>query len=1788
MECGCCKRPFHNECVPEVSQERAGEPVKCSECSDASNAAGEPRPDSPQSGYQDARGEDQEQPGPPDMGQADLDNQTLINQSIQMQIAALTASVDRMARVVADSITSPVRNSTMHNNGQGVESSGDQGNGHSLQPPNATSAAPSSGTSGTSGMTGTNETTGTTAPPGNVSTSSHAPPDSFVDTRNSGFTNSVRAAANNPQSAIDQSIRQVPLTKSERDCRSRNTPLPTYDGRAEQWYLFQASFQQSTLACGWSDADNTARLKAALRGPALDHVKHLLEFPHLIGTVMENLSYEFARPRRLLSAAEDLAKKAPTLKVDLSNVAEYYVAVEHVRNIAGLLDECLYEPKLIDPLVEHLPVTIAREWLQAIGDEREEGTLEEFYVFIRKLFRESRRLHGMRSPATSTNSGHPPSGRSGRTFTAHEGETNSSCPLGCNEDHSWAACPIFGAMSVDERWNAAREHGRCFNCFGMHTANSCRLRKACKVPGCFGRHHKMLHRPRSGRSDPSAAPNTAPSVTPSSAPIPSPNLVPSTPRTTQEGDAGFAGVMASRRKTTLFRVVPVQLVNGDRTVDTYAFLDSGSSATLITEKMANQLGLSGPEEPLNLEWLNGNTNFKSQRVCVNIVVPGQEMQLIRASTLDKINLPRHTISEELIKSEELDSLPIEYACDVVPTILIGQAQAVLTRSLQSVVGKSGLVVASQTALGWVVEGQYEGEGTDAHCMFVNTDPPEDLNDVVQQYIERESFGLGRDDDVIFDSDENARARRTMEASTRFLGDRYETALLWKEPRVDLPNNKDLALRRHHSFIHGLKKKPGDYEQVAAIIRQYKESGFLSSVSDEDTQKSFYLPIFTVESASKPGKKRVVMDARAAFEGVSLNSALISGPDLTVDLEQAIIRFRVGEFAFTGDVTQMFHQVGVRKEDRWAQRIFWQEPGSSVIETLELNVLSFGSTCSPTLAQFVKNKNADRFSEQYPKAAKAIKENTYVDDHLQSGHDEVELARLARDVREVHKQGGFTMAKWLSNSNHVLRELDCVPSGDRKEVSDSTMVLGIAWTPSNDLFSFRSRFESLPGLKVDIPTKSELLAFQAGMYNPNGGMSFITVLPKILMREVWREPLGWNELIPENLHRAWRQLKEQVLQAGRHQVPRWYGTKPGPVELHVFCDASENAMAACVYVVQRSPTGTTTSLVLAKTKVAPLKTLSIPKLELEAALLGTRCLKIVLGANAFDVERTVMFTDAVDVLFWIRSYTRRYSSFVANRVGEILRTTEVAMWRWVPTDQNPADWATKWGEREDYSLWWHGPEFLHEGEDSWPDCFETPKQVLEERPVMHVLERERHPVIAPVDHFSSWSSFLYNVAVVMQATWVMCKTRPRGAPTAEEIVRAETFILRWTQEGLDLQEKYVLTLSPFQDENGLWRMGSRLGNARFLTYDAKYNIILPRHHDVSQLIIRHYHEHYNHELPIVTLNEMRQRFVLNGLRVELNNASRRCPRCILLRAKPANPQMARLPDCRLAIEEDAFTHVGIDCFGPLYVTHFRRTEKRHAMMCTCMTTRSVYIVLLWSLDVESCLMGLNELASRRKTPKAIYSDNGTNFTAAAKLFRGLHGERVEWRFNPPRTPHMGGAWERMIGITKRTLLALGMKNPMREDRLRHLLARAELIVNSRPLTDVPVDPRAPVALTPMMILHGMAAEKVASERRDQVDLLQMAHRRDEYVQMFWTRWTREYLPVIAARSKWRKETDPLIVGDLVYLCESDCRAGWRKGRIVQVFPDKSTGQVRIARVALGDGREVLRSATQLAVLKFIDV
>lgn len=234
--------------------------------------------------------------------------------------------------------------------------------------------------------------------------------------------------------------------------------------------------------------------------------------------------------------------------------------------------------------------------------------------------------------------------------------------------------------------------------------------------------------------------------------------------------------------------------------------------------------------------------------------------------------------------------------------------------------------------------------------------------------------------------------------------------------------------------------------------------------------------------------------------------------------------------------EMFLWVGLRAEDRCAQRFLWEEREGETI-VYQMNVLPFGTTCSPSLAQYVRNENATRFQEQYPEAAEAIVELTYVDDYLHSFNSNEEAIEMVLTVQAIHRSGGFDMHKWISNSPEVLRALGCLPSTGEKEVSQNSFVLGMQWTSSDDLFSFRARGEGLKYLlELERPTKKQPLAMS--LYDPLGLASFITKLARIMMRDMWRTPLKWDDPLSSDLIQTWRQTVAAVGQLEQIAVPRW--------------------------------------------------------------------------------------------------------------------------------------------------------------------------------------------------------------------------------------------------------------------------------------------------------------------------------------------------------------------------------------------------------------------------------------------------------------------------------------------------------------------------------------------------------------------------------------------------------------------------------------------------------------------------
>ncbi|XP_068154357.1 uncharacterized protein [Drosophila tropicalis] len=276
-----------------------------------------------------------------------------------------------------------------------------------------------------------------------------------------------------------------------------------------------------------------------------------------------------------------------------------------------------------------------------------------------------------------------------------------------------------------------------------------------------------------------------------------------------------------------------------------------------------------------------------------------------------------------------------------------------------------------------------------------------------------------------------------------------------------------------------------------------------------------------------------------------NDYIWSGPDLLNSLFDLLLSFRVGRVAICGDIAEMFHQIRVKPADTHAQRFLWfdskserQEPNVYVMEAL-----TFGINCAPCIAHFIRDKNADRFCQQYPQAAQAVKDYHYVDDFIYSGDDYVEVGNIATQVRDIHAAGGFHIRNWSSNSKEVLRILksdSLLP--EAVEITATEKVLGLYWVPNSDVFTFICKFARLKRNVLDsdkTPTKRELLQVLMSMYDPLGFISCFTIELKILLQEVWRSGIGWDTGLPDALLPKWIRWKRILTTIAGLTIPRCY-------------------------------------------------------------------------------------------------------------------------------------------------------------------------------------------------------------------------------------------------------------------------------------------------------------------------------------------------------------------------------------------------------------------------------------------------------------------------------------------------------------------------------------------------------------------------------------------------------------------------------------------------------------------------
>lgn len=558
--------------------------------------------------------------------------------------------------------------------------------------------------------------------------------------------------------------------------------------------------------------------------------------------------------------------------------------------------------------------------------------------------------------------------------------------------------------------------------------------------------------------------------------------------------------------------------------------------------------------------------------------------------------------------------------------------------------------------------------------------------------------------------------------TRDSEGRYIVHLPFNSTISTLGKSKYIAKKQFLAMEQRMHKNKELHLQYSNFIREFEALGHLTEI-ENDIEEGYYMPHHAVFNA---GKIRVVFNASCKTNsGTSPNDCQLVGAKLQRDLAILLLIFCCYEVALTADVIKMYRQVKVHLSHRKFQNILWRYNKNEKIKVYRINRVTYGQAAAPHLAIRAMHQCAYDHMNEFPIGAHAVLNNFFVDDTLTGADSTPEAITLKTELTDVLAKGKFELAKWNSNKE-IFSEAD---DSEVLEINEpeTRSILGLRWIPKTDSWTFKPEI-----VNESQWTKRKVLSQIGRIYDPNGPQSPITIIAKIIIQKLWKMVCDWDDPIDEPVLGQWTSFLINLMNITKISIPRWMGLKAiWKSELHGFCDASESAYAAVVYIrTTRADGEITVRLAQSKTKVAPLKTVTIPRLELCGALILAKMSEIVLSELDKYAMKCHLWTDSQIVLHWLEKPSSELKTFVANRVANIQHKTieRGHKWHWVRGDENPADLATRGATPDQLchnTLWWNGPHWLMESEHCWPCPEPVPSELIndaltETKLVHHIL------------------------------------------------------------------------------------------------------------------------------------------------------------------------------------------------------------------------------------------------------------------------------------------------------------------------------------------------------------------------------------------------------------------------------------------------------------------------------------
>ena len=896
------------------------------------------------------------------------------------------------------------------------------------------------------------------------------------------------------------------------------------------------------------------------------------------------LTKRYGQPYRIASACFERVTNGPAIKSeDGAALQKFSVLLTSCKNTLtdiGYLSK-IENPDSLKKIVSRLPFNLRQKWrdvADAITERQErEVTVSDVASFVEEKARvlthpifgdissepkgkggfDTRKSTSRRVSSFAADTHNPDrtgEGLSEETPVPRFSRNRLSCPL-CKSPHWLSQCNDFRTKDVSERYEFVRGKELCYNCLVPgHYAVVCPKTSFCKVDGCHDKHSTFLH-PPSARIDDATQPETG-------------------------AQSAYVSVGKLRRtfigagtSVAGLPVVPVKVraKGGNALISTYTFLDGGSNTTFCSDQLLGDLGVRGVDTTLSLTTMERENRKKASSLVQLEVFDLDENNFIELLLVFSTSvLP--ISSESVPRQEDVDRWPhlkgIRIAeIDARVGLLIGHDVPKALEPKEVKESQDGGPFATRTLFGWAINGPLGRNGNATRTTnFIRGDA--ELDHMFQRFCNMEFS------DSLLDSKremslDDKRALEIMESSAVLKEGHYEIALPWRYSPSSLPNNRVLAEHRLKLLRSRLAKDPDLFQKYSSFIDNLLDKDYARKVPDHQVNESgkaaWFLPHHPVFHPKKPEKVRVVFDCAAKYRGVSLNNVLLPGPNMTNSLVGVLTRFRQERIAVMADIECMYYQVRVPLSDSDVLRFLWW-PGNDLDrqpEEYQMGVHLIGA------ANFALRKAADHNLQQFDsEAINTVKRNFYVDDCLKSVPGEEEAIRLTDDLRKLLGKRGFNLTKWVSNSRRVVESLPASErAGTFKDLHDGQLpierALGVRWDVERDKFCFKIEVKSKP------LTRRGLLSVVCSLYDPLGFVAPIVLPAKVILQDLCRKRLEWDDPIPDDERNRWLSWLEDLqrleqLSVDRCLKPPSFG-KVVSVQLHHFSDASQQGYGAVSYL-----------------------------------------------------------------------------------------------------------------------------------------------------------------------------------------------------------------------------------------------------------------------------------------------------------------------------------------------------------------------------------------------------------------------------------------------------------------------------------------------------------------------------------------------------------------------------------------------------------------------------------------------